>query len=484
MVREKTVLLTEHTTSDETTPEQSTSVDGAYGFNVTGYLRAESGVGEGARLLITALGAAGIPFSTVAYTDTPSRQDHDFKPRGDGRLLFPVNIVGINADVMPTFSARVGPDFFAGRYTIGSWNWETEELPVRARGGLDFVDEVWLSSDYSRDSVRRVTSKPVYTFPLPIIRPEIPTDITRHSMGLPDGYMFLFTFDYHGGFRRKNPVGLVEAFKRAFQPGEGPFLVLKSVNADKEPHEARQLTEAIGGRPDIQVIDGYLPASKKNAILGLCDCYVSLHRSEGFGLTIAEAMSLGKPAIATGYSGNVDFMTEDNSYLVKWTPALVGEDRFFPATGRWSQPDIGDAARVMRHVFEHQDEARARGRRAETDIRVKHRPETRAEFLRGRLHDIIDNRLNRAAVVGTGSEYTYALRRAALLIARGPEIDAATAHKGLYAPIARSWRAAMRRLLRNYYVHQRDVGETLLQAIRELEVKQQAELDELERRLR
>ena len=454
-----------------------------HGFNVTGYFRAESGVGEGVRLLTVALDAAGVPHTTVEYTDAPNRQEHDFEARGDGQL-FDINIVAINADVMPRFAAKVGPDYFFRRYTIGEWNWETEELPKIWRSGLDHVDEVWLSSNYSAEAVRKVTSKPVFTFPLPIIRPVVTGEFSRADLGLPDGYMFLFTFDYYGGFRRKNPVGVVEAFKQAFIDGEGPILVLKSVNGDKEPENLEELRRSVGDRGDIRIIDGYLPAAQKNALVGFCDCYVSLHRSEGFGLTIAEAMSLGKPAIATGYSGNVDFMNDDNSYLVGWKSSLVGPDQFFPPDDRWSEPDVADGARLMRHVYEHQDEARTKGAQAERDIREQHSPASRADFLRERLHDITTNRLERAMLMGTGSQYNYDVHRVERLLMEGPDLELPTRFGGPYAGAARRFRHFLRRFLHGYELHQRDVGQAMLAALRELEARQRAAMDEAERQRR
>ena len=139
--------------------------------------------------------------------------------------------------------------------------------------------------------------------------------------------MFLFVFDFFSVLERKNPLGLIEAFTRAFRPGEGPMLVIKTINGDSQRStiSKRCAPRRRAGR-DILVIDEYYSAEEKNALLGLCDCYVSLHRSEGLGLTMAEAMGLGKPVIATGYSGNLDFMTPENSYLVDYMMGAVPAD--------------------------------------------------------------------------------------------------------------------------------------------------------------
>ena len=131
----------------------------------------------------------------------------------------------------------------------------------------------------------------------------------QEQPALPDGFLFLFVFDFFSVLERKNPLGLIDAFARAFRAGEGPTLVIKTINGDRKLHDLEKLRAAAEGRQDILVIDDYYSAEEKNSLLGLCDCYVSLHRSEGLGLTMAEAMGLEKPVIATGYSGNLDFMT-------------------------------------------------------------------------------------------------------------------------------------------------------------------------------
>src|SRR5262249_52403809 len=145
----------------------------------------------------------------------------------------------------------------------------------------------------------------------------------RSDLRLPPGFMFLFVFDLFSIVERKNPFGLITAFTRAFQPGEGPILVIKTINGHLRLNDLERVRAAAAGRPDIAIVDEYYTAQQKNALLGICDCYVSLHRSEGFGLTMAEAMGLEKPVIATGYSGNVDFMTPHNSFLVDYVTGSV-----------------------------------------------------------------------------------------------------------------------------------------------------------------
>ncbi|MEA2647271.1 MAG: hypothetical protein QOE92_2354 [Chloroflexota bacterium] len=448
------------------------------GLNVIGYLRAVNGLGEATRLMLPAIEMTGIPFQTMDYKASPSREGSDFEEHAEvGVPRHDVNLLCVNADMVPTFARDAGPGVFMKRYTIGTWAWETEEFPPVLLGSLDFVDEVWMPSDYSSDAIRKVTTKPVFTFGHPIVRPPVAQGISRAGLGLPDSYMFLFCFDFYSVAKRKNPTGLIEAFKRAFQPGDGPVLVIKTLNADKRPEDSAALHAAAEGRDDIIFFDRYMTAEEKNSLIGLCDCYVSLHRSEGFGLTLAEAMALGRPVIATGYSGNLDFMNDDNSYLVKWRPALVGEDVWnYPASGRWAEPDIEDAARLMRHAQEHPEEAAARGRRAQEDILRSHAPARQADFIRERYDTIRGSGLL-AAAAQNGDRWAFAgaMQRASLMLSRGPEVELPTERGGPYSVAARSFRRVLKRVLRNQWVYQRDVGTALLEALREVDAKRQRE---------
>ena len=272
------------------------------GVNVAGYLRAELGVGEAARHLIAGIGRADLPYTTLTYSATTSRQEHDFDAERSGDPVYDTNIICVNADQILVFINDVGRDFLSGRYTIGLWWWEIGYFPEFLHGAFDVVDEVWVGSEFVAEAVAAETSKPVHVLPLGIELPNV-EPLSRAQLGLPEGFLFLFSFDFLSVFERKNPLGLVEAFKQAFAPGEGPTLVLKSINGDQKLSALEELRLATADRDDILVVDRYLSAAEKNALTATCDAYVSLHRSEGFGLTMAEAMTLGKPVIATGYSG-------------------------------------------------------------------------------------------------------------------------------------------------------------------------------------
>lgn len=357
------------------------------GICVAGYLRAELGMGELGRLALDTVRKAGIPSATYVYTNTASRQQHPIKeePRSD----LACNLVVINGDQLPHFSRYVGPAFFADRYTIGLWAWELEEVPSIYLAGLDYVDEIWTLSTFERDAMSRVTNKPIKVFPVPIRATDTLSATTAEDLGMPDAFTFLFCFDLFSIIERKNPVGLIEAFTSEFSPKEGPHLILKVINGDQVRDELERLKVITADRPDIQILDRYLDAEQQRALIAACDCYVSLHRSEGYGLTIAEAMSFGKPVIATAYSGNMDFTNLDNSYLVPWTETHVpaGCDPY-PEGAVWAEPDLVAAGRIMRKVYEHQDEAKAVGARARDSIVRHHGISTSAQFVLERFEAI------------------------------------------------------------------------------------------------
>jgi len=356
----------------------------APGIRIAGYLRAETGVGELGRLAARCAEAAGVVTSTYVDSHSVSRQAHGYEASRSDQL--DVNLVCVNADELPHFARRVGPRFFEDRYTIGLWAWELEEFPRRYAPSFSYLDEVWGISEFTADAIRAISPVPVYAFPLPILEPSAATPAGRSDLGLPEGYVFLFCFDMMSIVERKNPFGLIEAFSRAFEPGEGPQLVIKAVNSALKQPDLERMKWVAAKRPDITILDRYLTADANRALMGACDCYVSLHRSEGFGLTMAEAMALGKPVIATGYSGNMGFMREDTAYLVPWSPGEVpvATDPY-PHHARWAEPDLDAAASLMREVVDQPAAAAARGAAARREVIATQGVEARAGFIRDRL---------------------------------------------------------------------------------------------------
>jgi len=429
------------------------------GVNAVGFFRAELGHGEAARRVLAGIDRAGIPHATITVKTPHHREKHPFTARGD-RPSYSTNIVCLNPEHMLEFAQRGGAELFLGRYTVGVWCWEASRFPDAFRPAFDLVDEIWVASDYVAEIITDSTDKPVHVFPMPVDVVPAPS-ISRSDVGFPpDRFAFLFAFDFFSTLERKNPFGLIEAFKRAFAPGEGPFLLIKTINGHRQAGELKRLVGVADQHPDIRVVDEYVSGEQMRALVANCDAFVSLHRSEGFGFSLAEAMVYEKPVIATGYSGNLMFMDEADSYLVGFglTPIPPGSANY-PAGALWADPDLDDAAATMRHVVEHPDEAAERARRGREAILRDHSLERLAEFVSDRVVAI--ERMPRREL-----KRELPVERAARFLAVGPSLSW-TAPSGRFGRLGVLARRALLRLLRPYLVRQREWESLVVEQLRE-----------------
>ena len=361
------------------------------GLNVLGYLDAQLGVGQAARLVLSAAASAGVPANAMSVDpETGSLAHRPGHTWGDD-WSFDTNVFCINADMLGTVVAGLPRSMMYQRNSAGIWFWEAEQAPDTFRWAFELVDEVWAPSLFIAGALERTGFGRVVPMPMPVPVPDWSTSLTRRDLGLPEGFVVLFTFDFASVFERKNPLGLLDAYCRAFDPDDGAHLVLKTVGGDRHWQEMELLRASID-RPDIVVMDGALPSHQVKAMMELCDCYASLHRSEGFGLGMAEAMALGKPVVATAWSANLEFMDEDTAYLVPAGAVPIPDDvAVYGGLGSWAEPDLDAAAAALRRV--HDDPAgaarrgeRARGHMASTrnPVLVGERLAAQAERLRRR----------------------------------------------------------------------------------------------------
>lgn len=361
-----------------------------HGVELAGYLTANLGVGEAARQFATSLERAGVSLSTTTYAATGSVRGTPWRDRlpVDG-TRHDTLLMCVNADQTAGFQHDAGPRYLRGRYRIGLWFWELDVLPDEMVPALDLVDEVWTCSEFYAAAIRSRTAKPVVVLPLPVRAPARQEE--RSIPELPDDgtFTFLFVFDHFSRFERKNPLGAVAAFRKAFpRPGEAR-LVLKSVNGAGLPLDREQLRYAVADRPDIVLIERDVDRAELDALMWACDGYVSLHRSEGFGQTVGEMMAIGKPVVATAYSGSMELTRPDTSFLVDVDLAQVPPGcEPYPAGATWAEPRTDHAAALMRQVFDDPDEARARGKRAADDIAHRFSQESLGAAARTRLETI------------------------------------------------------------------------------------------------
>jgi glycosyltransferase involved in cell wall biosynthesis len=359
------------------------------GADVIGFFNAEHGIGEAARLLVTALRSEGVAVSTIGYRNTESRQKYQFETDEIGQ--YRTVISSVNAELNKPVRDLFGQYFFHNTYVIGQWFWELEVAPPWYRDAYQYVDELWAPTKFIEEMLRREAPSRIHVehMPLPLSKPQFVEDVTRSDLGLDNRYMFLFTFDFMSVMKRKNPLGLVAAFKKAFAANEGPILVLKCVNGEHRPTLFQELRDSCAERPDIIIMNKYLDPHSSAALMNLCDCYVSLHRSEGLGLTIAEAMLLGKPVVATGYSGNLDFMTPETSFMVPWSKVKVGKGaEAYSAKATWAEPDIHVAAEMMRYVYQNPEAARLKAEAGRQDLEARFTPTITGARMKDRLEKI------------------------------------------------------------------------------------------------
>jgi Glycosyl transferases group 1 len=434
-----------------------------WGVNVAGFLQSELGVGEAARGLICGLDAARIPVLPLhGHWRPSSRQEHAYAMLDTDAAAFPINIVCVNADVFPQWAARAGEDFFSDRYTIGLWWWEVQAFPAEWLPSFDLVDEVWVASQHVADALMPVSSVPVTKVTMPVSAPPV-RHRSRLELGLPEGFLFMFLFDHHSIFERKNPLAPIEAFKRAFPPGSGAKLVIKSINHEHHPHAHERLLLASAEHPDVRLIDYYVTASEKNSMISSADCYVSLHRAEGLGLTPAEALCMGKPVIATRYGGNLEFMNDRNSWLVDYEMVPIGPGQTpYPADGEWADPDVEQAARYMREIFEDPGAARERARRGAGEMRGAHSPQAAGRSMQRRLEHIHSRREQWPRRERARSTEEPDLGRLTELVTQGPRPSGRSPLGRLGRPLRR----LVLRLIKPFTAYQQMVNAEALDAIR------------------
>jgi glycosyltransferase involved in cell wall biosynthesis len=328
------------------------------GLNVVGFFRADLGVGESARCMLRAAQAAEIPVSAVPLKIAckAAQNDETYAAILTGANPHPVNVFHLDAPAVRDVDRAHGKDFMAGKYNVGYWAWELPEFPDSWITYFSYFDEIWCPSDFVRDAIAAKSHLPVITQPhaIQFSRPTGPVATLRAKFGLPvDKYLFLFLYDLNSYSERKNPRAVIEAFRRAALAERGAALVIKVHGVAGNEDDLEALRSATADLPGTLLVASSLRRDEVYELEAACDCFVSLHRSEGFGFAPAECMYLGKPVIATHWSATAEYLNESNGCPVRAQLVTLDRNHGPYAKGQtWAEPDIDQAAAWMVRLFQ------------------------------------------------------------------------------------------------------------------------------------
>jgi GT2 family glycosyltransferase len=328
-------------------------VVGTPGVNIVGYHHISSGLGSNARELTAALSAAGVPVLAIDNDLSSSPRRRPANPVPDE--VYDTTIAVVTAFEFAHFCSRFpqlrGPD----KRMIGLWVWELEDIPQQHLDAVPLVDEIWTPTTFVQRAYEAAVDGrvPVRLAPFRMEEPVVdPLQVGAWRSQWGNDVVFMLSFDYLSIVERKNPIGAIDAFRRAFTGGdEAVRLVVKSINADQRQDDAAVVRAVCGGDERIELLDGHLDDARHHALIAAADCLVSLHRSEGYGLHPALAMWFGTPVIATRYSGVLDFMDDTCAAMVdaRLIPVTNGQG-IYPESAMWADPDLDQAAGHMRRL--------------------------------------------------------------------------------------------------------------------------------------
>lgn len=349
------------------------------GVNLIGDIRAETGLGQSMRLLASALQKSGIPFVVVEVVSAKGKQlardNAQWEHKMTAEPVYRINLIHINADDWAESYLMMPEAFFDGRYTIAYWLWELEEFPKRWIPCIDTVDEIWAPSDFICNALRKCSSKPIHCIPYEISL-QMPVLYGRDYFGLEENAFYvLCMYDHKSVSERKNPDGMIKAFRQAFTPEHANNhkigLILK-INHAGPAEQLKRLQEQLKDYNHVVYLTENMNRAEVESLMAAADVYLSLHRSEGFGLPVAEAMFLGTAVVATNWSAPTEFMDAETVCPVPYS--MIALDRQigpYPKGAEWADADVQQAAAYLRKLYEDKDFRENMVRRAAQSIRKK-----------------------------------------------------------------------------------------------------------------
>lgn len=376
------------------------------GINMIGCFTQDSGLGESCRIVAREIEASGISHQFIDLSKYEwIGSDHSFDDKvldstDSEAFRYGINLWHVNMHFFEK-AWELCRDKWDQHYNIAFWLWENENFPEEWIPMLHMLDEIWTPSEFTSNSIRRITKKPVVTVPYTVeVHPA--ENIGREYFQLPeDKFLYLMLYDANSISDRKNPEGVIRAFKEAFPIREQSAsnyeannktqsfdmdqvgLVIKISHASEA--KLSQLRSQLAGY-HVYFIRDMLPKPYVEALIQCCDAYISLHRAEGYGLVLGEAMALGVPTIATNYSGNLEFQNEANAALVDARKIRIGKDIWpYKAEYEWADPDIEDAARKIREIYMNKNYREAIIKTAKEFVREDKQRQQAVEIIRARM---------------------------------------------------------------------------------------------------
>jgi len=362
------------------------------GVNLIGLVRAEMGLGQSCRLLANVLEKGDIPCSLYDFqlgSTLLKAEEHSWDDRISEAFPYNLNLIHINPDEMMLMYTRLGAEKWSGRYNIAFWLWELEEIPEHWKKFFPMLDEIWTPSEFISNNLRKVTSLPVHTMPYCVEAP-VDEDLDREYFGLPeDKFLFLVMYDSNSTIERKNPTGAIRAFRKAFKNNPDVGIIVKINNA--KPRDMEHLNRWLEECPNVYFITETLSKVEVNSLIKQADVFVSLHRAEGFGLVMAEAMIVGTPVIATNWSSNTEFMNSEVACMVDCSFATLEKDSPpYKKGARWAEPDIHMAAVYMRKLYKDKVYYEQIRRKAQEYIAEKLSMENAVSRIKTRIGEIYE----------------------------------------------------------------------------------------------
>jgi glycosyltransferase involved in cell wall biosynthesis len=376
------------------------------GINLIGPLQYALGLGEAGRGLLEVLRQFDLPHCAVAspiVLNCEKCLDFDSR-RFERRLPHYINLFHLNAPEMSNVRQQWPRVLSNGQYNVGFWYFELPQLPSDWMTGFEGLSEVWVATQFVYHSVKRDSPVPVHVVP-PVVSVQTPLSFTKAEFDLPeDKFCLLSVFDFNSYHQRKNPEAGLAAFNIASLQNPNLHFVLKMINSDQHSDSFYSLRTGFSDRPNVTLITAMLPRAALTRLQSACDAFISLHHSEGFGLNLTECMALGKPVIATNWSGNTDYMNSDNSCPVDYKLVTLAETTGPYEEGQvWAEPSIEHAAEYILKLASDREFVSTIGENAKHTIETFYAPAVVGKGVRKRYDAIVSSRSNRRRFYRRGS---------------------------------------------------------------------------------